>query len=117
MTDISGVVAEVGAIPGQRIDAGATVLTVYPREGFRIKLSIPEGDLGSVSPGDKVRISFAWDEAGTRACEGTISEISYLGEASEDGEVAYSAYVEFDAAEDVRLGMTVSAAFVGGDGM
>ena len=62
--------------------------------------------------GDSVRLSFDFDAEGALTCEGTVTEISYLGESTEAGTV-YTAYVDFDAPEDVRLGMTVTATVAG----
>ena len=108
----SGVVASVAAQTGQQAAVGSTVLTVYPREGFCVELTVEEADLAAVNVGDSVRLSFDFDAEGALTCEGTVTEISYLGESTEAGTV-YAAYVDFDAPEDVRLGMTVTATVAG----
>ena len=108
----SGVVASVAAQAGQQAAVGSTVLTVYPTEGFCVELSVEEADLAAVNVGDSVRLSFDFDAEGALTCEGTVTEISYLGESTEAGTV-YTAYVDFDAPEDVRLGMTVTATVAG----
>ena len=108
----SGVVASVAAQTGQQAAVGSTVLTVYPREGFCVELTVEEADLAAVNVGDSVRLSFDFDAEGALTCEGTVTEISYLGESTEAGTV-YTAYVDFDAPEDVRLGMTVTATVAG----
>ena len=107
----SGVVASVAAQAGQQAAVGSTVLTVYPTEGFCVELSVEEADLAAVNVGDSVRLSFDFDAEGALTCEGTVTEISYLGESTEAGTV-YTAYVDFDAPEDVRLGMTVTATVI-----
>lgn len=107
----SGVVASVAAQAGQQAAVGSTVLTVYPPEGFCMELSVEEADLAAVNVGDSVRLSFDFDAEGALTCEGTVTEISYLGESTEAGTV-YTAWVDFDPPEDVRLGMTVTATVI-----
>ncbi len=108
----SGVVASVAAQAGQRLEVGATVLTVYPREGFCVELTVEEADLGQIAVGDAVRLTFDLDAEGDLTCQGTVTEISYLSESTDAG-AAYTAYVEFDVPEAVRLGMTVTATVAG----
>ena len=110
----SGVVASVAAQAGQQAAVGSTVLTVYPTEGFCVELSVEEADLAAVNVGDSVRLSFDFDPEGALTCEGTVTEISYLGESTEAGTV-YTAWVDFDPPEDVRLGMTVTATVTDGE--
>ena len=107
----SGVVASVAAQAGQQAAVGSTVLTVYPTESFCVELSVEEADLAAVNVGDSVRLSFDFDAEGALTCEGTVTEISYLGESTETGTV-YTAWVDFDPPEDVRLGMTVTATVI-----
>ena len=107
-----GVVASVNAQAGQQLAVGATVLTVYPREGFCAALTVEEAGLSQVAVGDSVRLSFDADLDGALACDGTVTEISYLGQDSETG-ATYTAYVEFDVPEGVRLGMAVTATVAG----
>ena len=107
----SGVVASVAAQAGQQAAVGSTVLTVYPTESFCVELSVEEADLAAVNVGDSVRLSFDFDAEGALTCEGTVTEISYLGESTEAGTV-YTAWVDLDPPEDVRLGMTVTATVI-----
>ena len=114
LSTATGVVASVNAQAAQQLGQGATVLTVYPQEGFCVALTVEEADLGWIAVGDSVQLSFAFDEEGALACEGTVTEISYLGESTEAG-VVYTAYVAFDAPAQMRLGMTVTATVAGND--
>ncbi len=109
---MDGVVASVAVQTGQTLEVGATVLTVYPREGFCAELDVEEADLAAIRAGDSVRLSFDCDAEGAMTCEGVVTEISHLGESTEAGTI-YTAYVAFDAPEDVRLGMTVTAVVTG----
>lgn len=108
----SGVVASVNVQAGQQAAVGSTVLTVYPREGFCAELTVEEADLAAIAVGDSVRLTFDFDAEGALTCEGTVTEISYLGEDTDAG-ATYTAYVAFDVPEDVRLGMTVTATVAG----
>ena len=110
----SGVVASVAAQAGQQAAVGSTVLTVYPTESFCVELSVEEADLAAVNVGDSVRLSFDFDAEGALTCEGAVTEISYLGESTETGTV-YTAWVDLDPPEDVRLGMTVTATVTDGE--
>ena len=107
-----GVVASVNVEAGQQVAVGASILTVYPREGFCAELTVEEADLGQIAVGDSVRLSFDFDAEGALTCDGTVTEISYLGESTEAG-TTYTAYVAFDVPENVRLGMTVTATVIG----
>ena len=71
---------------GQQVAVGATVLTVYPREGFCAELTVEEADLGQIAVGDSVRLSFDFDAEGALTCDGTVTEISYLGQEHRSGD-------------------------------
>lgn len=106
--DVSGVVAEVMVKAGQQVSAGDVLMTVYQPESFRIRMSVPEDMLSAVSVGDEALIYFSWNEDKSAPCAGTVREISYVSEAAEGDEPAYSVYVDFRADETVRLGMNVT---------
>ncbi len=114
LSTAGGVVASVSVQAGQQVQQGGTVMTVYPQDGFCVALTVEEADLGWIAAGDPVSLSFEFDEDGTLDCEGTVTEISYLGESTETG-VTYTAYVDFDVPAQVRLGMTVTASVAGND--
>ena len=58
----------------------------------------------SIAPYRTVSISFNWNEDGEEGdCTGTVTEILYA--ASEAEETTYTAYVDFEADAQTRLGM------------
>lgn len=110
----SGVVTSVAAQVGQALGRGASVICVCPDGAMCVELEVEEADLGYIQVGDRVDIYFDWDEDGANAAVGTVTAISALGTQGEDG-VIYTAYVDFEATDAVRLGMTVSATVTGND--
>ena len=110
----SGVVTSVEAQVGQALGRGASVICVCPDGAMCVELEVEEADLGYIQVGDRVDIYFDWDEDGANAAVGTVTAISALGTQGEDG-VIYTAYVDFEATDAVRLGMTVSATVTGND--
>ena len=118
--ETSGIVASVDAGAGASVEKGGKILSIYPDDATRIEMQVRESDLGLVREGMKVDIEFNWDLQRMTRLEGTITGISYLSAnapaAGEDGqttaptageEPTYTAYVDFDPDESVRLGMTV----------
>lgn len=107
LSDVNGVIASVGVTAGGNVTKGDTLLTVYPRESLQIETTIDEYDLATIAEGDKVSISFSWDESNATKMEGVVSMISHISESSATGEAAYKAYIDFTPTDEVRLGMTV----------
>lgn len=102
-----GVIAEVKVSAGQKISKGDVLLTVYEKQDYQIRFSIPEEELSSVAPGDPAMLYFQWNEDKDEPVAGTVTEISYMSD-SADGEAVYSGYIAFEADETVRLGMNVT---------
>ena len=104
-----GVVAEIRAQAGQKVSKGDVLLTVYQTQDYQVAFSIPEDMLPTVSTSDCADIYFNWNEDKEICFPGTVTEISYVSQTSEEtGEVAYSGYIAFEPDETVRLGMSVS---------
>lgn len=122
----SGAVASIEAQAGDEMEEGATLMRLYPASGYQVKISVPEDMLGEIEQGDAVQIQFNWEESGSRVYPGTVQSISYVsesqstpqsnsdpaagssGQTQSAGEASYSAYIQFEADESVRLGMSVS---------
>ena len=116
LSTVEGVIAEVKASAGQKVNKGDSLLTVYPSGTYQIRFTVPEDLLSAVQAGDKVRVSFNWDETQARACEGVVTDISYVSDASEgSAETTYSGYVSFAPDESVRLGMNVVVSVINAD--
>jgi len=108
----AGVVASVDVEPGDLVSKGAKLITVYPKGSFQIEMIVSEMDLKELYEGELVEIEFDWDAEGAKRMVGIIDSISYAdsllsGEMSKSNGAEYSAYINFEATEDVRLGMSV----------
>lgn len=119
-TDQEGILAEVNASVGNSVNKGDIIATLYPQENLQLKIALNESDLSALAVGDAVQISFNWNEDADDASTytGTVSEILYTavegeslsGQESAEGisgdSAAYAAYIDFEAGEEIRLGMT-----------
>lgn len=110
--NLNGIVASVDVTPGAEVAKGAKLITVYPEDAFQIEIKVSELDMKDIQEGDRVAIEFEWDVDGVMRLEGQVSGISHLSDAPAEGaaagsEAEYSAYVDFEPVEGVRLGMSV----------
>lgn len=120
----SGAVASIEAQAGDSVQQGSALVKLYPASGYQIKISVPEDMLSEISEGDQVEIRFNWDEDESKVYSGTVESISYVSESQTEeqsntgqngttsqtqtsSEASYSAYIQFEADESVRLGMSV----------
>lgn len=108
VSDVEGVVAKVEITTGGAVAKGANMITVYPKDAFRLEMAVSEMDLGEIEEGDRVFIEFDYDADGEARCEGIVESISHVSSA-ESGSAEYSAYVVFEPDEEVRLGMSAIA--------
>jgi len=113
VSDVEGVVAKVEISTGGSVAKGSNMITVYPKQAFRLEMAVSEMDLTEIAEGDRVFIEFDYDADGQARCEGVVESISHVSKA-ESGSALYSAYVAFEPGEDVRLGMS-AIAYVGGE--
>jgi len=109
VSDVSGIVASVGASSGSSISKGNTLITVYPRDKMQVEIEIDEYDLVDIQEGDLMSLQFNYSDASTDDAEGTVSMISNVSASTDTSDVTYKAYVDFIANDKVRLGMTVVA--------
>lgn len=118
LSDVKGIVASVDTQPGSNVDKGAKLITVYPDGSFQIEVLVSELDLNDIHEGDKVNIEFDWDVEGNLRLEGTVASISHVNAGSQSDSSSgsttasssgaeYSAYINFEATDEVRLGMSV----------
>ncbi len=122
LSDASGVIAQINVTAGQKVSKGDVLLTVYPPDSYRIEFSIDEDLLSAVHVGDTVNVVFNWNEDSGQAFRGTVTGISYIGESSSSSTgqsdtgaattsssaTKYTGYVDFQADDTVRLGMSVT---------
>lgn len=104
-TSQSGIAADIHVKAGQKVSQGDVLLTLYQPQDYQVRFSIPEDMLSLIRTGDRVSVSFNWNEDAV-PLSGTVTEISYVGSTSQSGETTYDGYVAFIADESVRLGMT-----------
>ena len=120
VSGVAGVVASVDVAPGGEVSKGAKLITVYPEGSFQIEVLVSELDLNDIHEGDPVAIEFEWDADGALRLDGRVASISRVNAKAEEGASSaaaaeYSAYIDFDATDAVRLGMSVVVYTVGED--
>ena len=103
-----GVIAQVNVKAGQIISKGDVLLTVYQTQDYQIEFSISEEELPHISIGSAASIYFNWNDQKSIPYSGTVTDLSYVGETNEAGEVVYKGYIAFSADETVRIGMNVT---------
>lgn len=116
VSDVDGILAETGLTVGASLNKGDVIATVYPRANLQLEVDVNEADLAALAAGTPVQISFNWNEDAEDAnvYTGTVADVLFKAvEASgAEGEssdaVAYAAYIDFDADENIRLGMTAT---------
>lgn len=104
--DSAGVVSAVALQVGSRLQKGESVALLYPREGFQLAVVVPEDMIGLVKQGDTLRFYLDWDEENPRWYEGAVTSLSYISTMTTESTTTFTAYMDFDADESVRLGMT-----------
>ena len=119
-SDVDGIVAGLNVQPGGTVNKGDIVATVYTTEGLQLEADINEADLSALSVGTPVEIVFNWNEDDEDApvYPGMVSRILYAPLSSGNGEessdtATYAAYIDFDADDTVRLGMTATVRAAG----
>lgn len=113
-SDINGIVASVSVQEGEAINKGATLISVYPEDAMQVEILVDEYDLSAVAEGDSVEILFGYDAQTARSVQGVVRMISSIS-ASESSETAYRAYIDFEATEDIRLGMSAVVNILDGE--
>lgn len=107
-SDLGGIVAAVNVDAGAAVSKGDALLTVYPQESLLIQITISEYDLTVISEGDPVTFTLNYQESGeSTVYDGVVDMISYLG-TDENGEISYTAYIDFESSSEIRLGMTAA---------
>ena len=116
-SDLDGILASTPLSVGASISKGDVIATVYPRERLQLEVDVNEADLAALPVGAQVQISFNWNEDSDDANVfiGQVADVLYAavesaggmeGEASDTA--AYAAYIDFEADENIRLGMTAT---------
>ena len=112
-----GILAEVSAQVGGAVSKGDILATVYPRDRLQLQVDFSEADLAALPVDTPVTITFNWNEDFDDAPRytGRVSRVLYTAasqQQSQSGEgsdsATYSAYIDFDADDTIRLGMTAT---------
>lgn len=103
-SDVAGIVATVDVQNGATVTKDANLITVYPLDSLQIEAQVDALDIASIHPGDAVEIEFDLDPDALKRYPGTVESISYVS-SGEGNQKYYSAYISFEADENVRLGL------------
>lgn len=122
VSDVDGILGELNVSVGASVNKGDVIATVYPRENLQLEVDVNEADITALGVGTPVQISFNWNEDAEDAnvYTGTVSRVLYSAVSSGGAEgessdsAAYAAYIDFDADENIRLGMTATVRPAGG---
>ena len=122
--DTAGILAALNVSVGGNVNKGDVIATLYARDRLQLKVDVNEVDLAALPVGTPVEISFSWNEDAddAQSVTGTVAQVLYsavesgegMAEGSSDS-AAYAAYIDFDADENIRLGMTAVVRPADGD--
>ena len=103
----AGIVETMDVAAGGTVEQGGLVATICPRDHMQIVMDVNEYDLIDIAQGDTVALTFTYDDMGFSTATGVVSMISDVSFSTDTSDVTYAVYIDFDPAEDIRLGMTV----------
>lgn len=108
---VAGVVSQIDAQQGAKIEKDSVVAVLYPENSMRIEAQIEEANLACVRVGDPVSIELVWNQDEEVTYDGTIAMISAIADSAADaaeGEssVTYTVYIDFTPDENTRYGMS-----------
>lgn len=106
-----GVVAQLNVQQGGNVQKDSVAAVIYPANAMRVVAQISESDLGSIREGDQVTVELLWNQDEEVTYDGVITGISHIAtESAGNGEnadgVTYAVYVNFEADENTRYGMS-----------
>ena len=102
----SGVLAGISLAAGSALDKDSLIATIQPRDGFELAVVVPEDMITYLKVGDTLRFYLDWDESNYRWYEGVVSSLSYVSVTTAENTTTFTAYLDFEPDETVRLGMT-----------
>lgn len=105
VSDAAAIVASVDVAAGTSVSKSQTMATLYPLDRLEIAVPVTEWDLKNIQVGDTVRVELL-GFYGLEPATGTVAAISGLD--SGETEVAYTARIEFEASDGVRIGMSAT---------
>ena len=102
-----GIVAEIAAAQGDRVEKGAAVMQIAPYDQIYVEIQVDETAVGAMQTGDAVELVYTADAA-EETVSGTIARISRIAEND-----AYTVMIRPDDAPCTLLGATVSVRLTG----
>ena len=111
----SGIVESVSVSAGSSVSQGGLVAAICPKDNMQILIEVNEYDLMDIAVGDTVALTFTYDDIGMSTGTGTVEMISDVSVSTDTSDVSYEVYINFDAEDDTRLGMTVMVDIIGED--
>ena len=107
VSDVDGVIAQIGATQGAALEENAVVAVIWPKDAMQIEIEINENDLTFIQVGDVVNLLFDWEVERSATSTGAVKSISAIsGEGSDD--VVYTAIITFEPEDAIRYGMSVT---------
>lgn len=128
LADVDGTVAEINLSQGSKVEKDSVVAVLYPSGKMRVEAHVEEGNLNMISVGDEVSVELIWNQDEEVTYPGTITMISAIADSSTSSSsssatsmgssagsssassssdtVTYTVYIDFDADENTRYGMT-----------
>ena len=108
---VAGVVSQIDAQQGAKIEKDSVVAVLYPENSMRIEAQIEEANLACIHVGDPVSIELVWNQDEEVTYDGTISMISAIADSADaaaegDSSVTYTVYIDFTPDENTRYGMS-----------
>ena len=107
ITDMNGVVAQLGVAQGAMVEENGVVAVIWPFSAMRIEIEVNENDLTFIHEGDTVNLLFDWEVERNASTTGTVTSISAIPVGGNDDAV-YTATIYFEPDESIRYGMSVT---------
>lgn len=105
--ETEGYVTAVYATENQRIDRGEVLIEICPIENLILTAYVPETEITALATGDAAIATFELTDEILRL-NGTVVDISYLPDGSE--EVRYAVHIALECDDRIAPGMTASVA-------
>ena len=102
------IISGVSATQGSRATKGQVLATAYPRGAMQVSVNVDEGYVGKIQVGGDAVIEFENIRSGR--VQGKVASISYIN-ASGGSDCEYAVYVDFNAGEEIRIGMRATVSF------
>ena len=111
---VNGIVAGVSVNPGDAVEQGALIATIYPDSAMRLAIQADEYDLRKIKLGAPVQLNFASGVSVAGVVE-RIAGVQYTpaetDEEETDDTVYFQVYVSFEPNDYIAYGMTAKVTF------